>query len=167
MLLWLATGGNFLFADWGSYDTAGGPQKASDSVDMAREAKQWDFDMVDTNKQPALAKLIRDGHFLGRWGFGKRKEDSPDYEKIFEPTEEMWKKISEALHGDLLYPNWLFLHDYPGSIFIEKKRTRDKTPYSREALDAIKPRALVGMKQHRSSGGSRCSKWLETLGMQE
>ena len=130
ILPWLVSGGNFVFSDWGSYED---DLKPSDNVDADAESREWAYEMKGTNRQPTFAKLLRDGHFIGSWTY--ESDDKPN-----EPTPRMLQKIEEALAGRLLYPNWLFLHDYPSATFTETDRASQKPPYATTVADAFQPR---------------------------
>jgi len=113
LLLWSLSGGNFLI---GRFGTPGGA--AAQCVDYSVWSQKLlghDVDgdnerLLGSNGQVGFAKLIDDGHWLGRWG---RKHT---------PSNEVISKIETALLGKQLCPTWLFLHDYPETVVNPQKR---------------------------------------------
>lgn len=151
ILPWLVAGGNFVFADWGSYEDE---LKPSDDFDADAEATEWAYKMKGTNKQPTFAKLLRDGHFIGSWSY--ESNDKPN-----EPTPKMLQKIEDALAGRLLYPNWLFLHDYPAATFIQLERASELLPYATTVKDPYQPKKAGKPRSKAQRGSSSCHAFLD------
>jgi len=113
LLLWSLTGGSFLI---GRFGTPGGAEaQLADYSVWSQKLLGHDVDgdnerLLGSNGQIGFAKLIDDGHWLGRWG------------RAHSPSKEVMFRMKSALLGKELHPTWLFLHDYPESVVNPKKR---------------------------------------------
>jgi hypothetical protein len=65
MSLWLLTGGNVLFGDWGRPEATQMKQGPPDLEYLARAFER--HERGSTNNQHAFVQLVRDGHYLGYW----------------------------------------------------------------------------------------------------
>jgi hypothetical protein len=63
MSLWLLTGGNVLFGDWGRPKGSEMEKALPDFEDIAPEFES--DQRGSTNNQHAFVQLVRDGHYLG------------------------------------------------------------------------------------------------------
>ena len=108
LALWMASGGNFLFGDW--FASRGNKEHGEDQdfESLANRVVSHDY---KGNNQPTFSELIRNGHFLGWWPVGD--DDIPTI---------VCDKVKKAIDYKLLYPKWLFLHDFPRSLFEDQDR---------------------------------------------
>ncbi len=109
--LWMICGGNLVFANWylphptrrgrerflkryGVFDPSRLPME---KLALSRE----DFQMGYQNREPSLAQLIRDRHWLGFWSCTR------------EPPPVIYGGIRRAMMYQQVYPKWLFVRDFP------------------------------------------------------
>ena len=128
MTLWLLTGGNLLFGDWGRPKQSA-EQKVSESALEKLASECESGEPGDTNNQLAFAQLIRDGHYLGYWS--SKDEVLP---------KEAMTKVGKAIDYKHLYPRWLFLRDFPPSQFDNLERRGGRPAFSKSAKDFIEPK---------------------------
>ena len=135
--LWALCGGNFLFGDW--YIPYGCEQHGTepDAISMEKIGTRWASFMRDGvldwfNNQPAFAQLALDGHYLGWW-------DS----KLSRAPASVYTKVRLALENNLLYPDWLFLRDFPSSVFEDTRRRGDEWRYHDKGLEPPPPYAVL------------------------
>ena len=89
------------------------------------------------NRMSAMCQLMRNGNYLGFWPA-----------KLNDPPQQALELIRLASDYKLLYPRWLFLHDFPPSQFNEPRRCSEwdsqprenYTPFSLIAQDPIVPK---------------------------
>lgn len=107
LICWALSGGNFMMGleGQGLYD--------KENIDFYSKAKLW-FSETTTNSQPAFSKLILDGHYLGFFDFKQGEVLS----------SEKKNKLKNAFEGKQLFPDWLFLHDYPKTVMNKELRYR-------------------------------------------
>jgi hypothetical protein len=133
MTLWLLTGGNLLFGDWGR-PTQSAERKVSET-DLEQLASDCEEEEPgSTNNEPAFAELIRSGHYLGYWS--AKDEALPDI---------VMKKIVKAIDYRQVYPRWLFLRDFPPSQFDNLDRRGGdhhgtRPAFSASAKDLVEPK---------------------------
>ena len=133
MTLWLLTGGNVLFGDWGR------PKQSAEREISEKDLEQLASDCEEeepgsTNNEPAFAELIRSGHYLGYWS--AKDEALPDI---------VMKKIVKAIDYRQVYPRWLFLRDFPPSQFDNLDRRGGdhhgtRPAFSASAKDLVEPK---------------------------
>jgi len=129
MSLWLLTGGNLLFGDWGR---PRGTEKKVGPPDLdVLAAKAVSYDRVATNNQAAFSSLVRRGHYLGYWPAGDEQLSGT-----------VCEKVRRAVSYQLLYPRWLFLHDFPPSQFdnLRRRSGLGGQGFSGSAEDFVVPR---------------------------
>ena len=98
---------------------------------------EHDPDGVTTNEQPAFSALMRQGQWLGYW------QEWVDGEQAEDPPGIIYDKIKEAMDYRLLYPRWLFLRDFPATLFDSPIRGRgEHHSYSLDARDKVVTRFL-------------------------
>jgi hypothetical protein len=142
MSLWLLTGGNVLFGDWGR---PRGTEEKEGSPDLVYLANEFESDdEALTNNQHAFVQLMRDGHYLGYW----RASDE-------RPPQLVYDSVRLAINYELLYPRWLFLWDFPPSQLENLERRIGQPPaFSGSAEDFVVPRVdPVVVVENKASDG--------------
>ena len=131
MTLWLLTGGNLLFGDWGRPAQSAERKVSGAHLDQLATACEG-HEPGSTNNEPAFAELIRNGHYLGYWS--AKDEVLPDV---------VMKKIVKAMDYRQVYPRWLFLRDFPPSQFTkiheDDFRRSGREAFSNNIVDFIQP----------------------------
>ena len=132
MRMWLVCGGNLL-SDW--YLPNGYDEQRIGDFEIVAD----DFIAAEDpiNRMPAMCQLMRNGNYLGFWPA-----------KLNDPPQEALELIRLASDYKLLYPRWLFLHDFPPSQFNDPLRRSEwdsqprenYTPFSLIAQDPIVPK---------------------------
>jgi hypothetical protein len=102
-------------------------------------AKSWtnfrDMGELDWfNNQPAFAQLALDRNYLGWWESSLTR--APDI---------VYTKIRVALENSLLYPDWQFLRDFPGSVFEDTRRRGDTWNYTDIGKQPPPPYAVLAV----------------------
>jgi len=106
--LWLICGGNVLLADWFVFQVRSQEPlpKQRISFDADIEADKFAQTELECNRQPAFQQLLRNGHYTGYWSVSIKQIPDLVLEKVY--------KSMDYRH---LYPRWLFIHDFPESVF--------------------------------------------------
>ena len=141
--MWMACGGNLVFADW--FASKGVPRKHHKDpsrLDLERRAIRFETSEWWYNRQPSYAQLLRDQHYMGWWPADQA------------PPPFILGRMRRAALFRQVYPQWLFLRDFPAATFdslvrqehdkrrngcIDEDLFKESPPYAARARDAVYP----------------------------
>lgn len=133
--LWLMSGGNVLFGNWGLPRGARAGEIAAPVIDgvvnnmdtVADFYANMEDEHWQGNKMPSMQQLFRDGHYLGIWDQGVL------------PPDAMVQRFVRLMEGTELYPQWRFLFDYPKYTFEFPLRRYGRRPFAFSLNDPVSP----------------------------